>query len=79
MLGKGNTTCDNMNTNNPTTEPKVSYKKELGETISMSDNKNRFENGVEATKSYAQSACTATMDEFRREGIVMLSKMGENG
>jgi hypothetical protein len=45
----------------------------------MNDNINTCENGVEATNLYAQAACSATMDEFRREGIVMLSKMEENG
>ena len=79
MLGKGQKHSKNTNDKNLTNETKVVYNKELGETVSMNDNSNTCENGVEATNSYAQSACSATMDEFRREGIVMLSKMEENG
>ena len=61
------------------TETKVSFKKEFGETVSMNDVSHKFENGVEASNETAEAALTATMDEFRREGIVMLSKMEQNG
>ena len=79
MLGKGQKPSKNTNDKNLTNETKVMYNKELGETVSMTDISQTCENGVVATNSYAQAACSATMDEFRREGIVMLSKMEENG
>ena len=45
----------------------------------MNDVSHKCENGIEASNETAEAALTATMDEFRREGIVMLSKMEENG
>ena len=79
MLAKGQKPSKNTNDKNLTNETKVMYNKGLGETVSMTDISKSCENGIEATNSYAQAASSATMDEFRREGIVMLSKMEENG
>lgn len=62
-----------------TTETKVTFNKEFGETVSMNDVSQTCENGVEASNETAHAALSAIMDEFRREGIVMLSKMEENG
>ena len=59
-------------------ETKVIYNKESSETVSM-NNERYVENGIEASNSAAEAASTAIMDEFRRDGIVMLAKMEENG
>ena len=60
-------------------DTRVSFNKESGDTVSMNNVNDKCENGVEASNETAEAALTATMDEFRREGIVMLSKMEENG
>ena len=63
-------------------ETKIAYNKEAGESVSMnnySHNSGNVESGVAATNSTSEEAYSATMEEFRREGIVMLSKMEENG
>ena len=69
----------NRNTLQLKTETRVSFNKDSGDTVSMNDVNNKCENGIEASNETAEAALTATMDEFRREGIVMLSKMEENG
>ena len=79
MLGKGQIHSKIKNDNHLNNETKVTYNKELGDSVSMNDGTNKCEKGVEATTSNTEAAYTATMDEFRREGIVMLSKMEENG
>ena len=68
-----------MNDKQSKTETKVTFNKEFGETVSMNDVSEKCENGVEASNETAHAALSATMDEFRREGIVMLTKMEENG
>ena len=68
-------TKDNGHLSNNT---KVTYNKESSETVSM-NNEPHVENGIEATNPAAEAVSTATMDEFRRDGIVMLAKMEQNG
>ena len=63
-------------------ETKIVYNKGSGDSVSMNNGSlagGHAENGVEGTNSTSEAAYSATMDEFRREGIVMLSKMEENG
>ena len=43
------------------------------------NNEPHVENGLEVTNPVAEAVSTATMDEFRRDGIVMLAKMEQNG
>ena len=78
MLGKGKNHNDvdgNMQLNK---ETKVSYNRDNCDSVSMNNNSNP-NSGIEATNSNCQKACSGTMDEFRAEGIVMLSKIEENG
>ena len=78
MLGKGKNLNDidvNMQLNK---ETKVSYNRDNCDSVSMNNNSNPT-SGIEATNSNCQKACSGTMDEFRAEGIVMLSKIEENG
>ena len=63
-------------------EIKITYNKDSGETVRMSNGSqenNRIENGLEATNPNSETAYTATMDEFRRDGVVMMVKTEENG
>ena len=81
MLPKGHQQSNDkiVNDKHSKTETKVIFNKEFGETVSMNDVSHKCENGIEASNETAEAALTATMDEFRREGIVMLSKMEQNG
>ena len=77
MLGKGKNLNDvdvNMQLNK---ETKVSYNRDNCDSVSMNNSNPNI--GVEATNSNCQKASSVNMDEFRAEGIVMLSKIEENG
>ena len=77
MLGKGKNHNDvegNMQLNK---ETKVSYNRDNCDSVSMNNSNPNI--GIEATNSNYQKASSGTMDEFRAEGIVMLSKIEENG
>ena len=60
-------------------ETKVTFNKVSNGKPSAINSCQNTENGVEATNMAAEAASTATMDEFRRSGIVMMAKMEENG